>query len=159
MKIVPFKVELSPDEKEFIRAETTRPLHTGWLTKGRYVEQFEASFAAQTGSKYCSALNSGTAALDALCRAFGLPKYEVLVPANTNFGTAAAVIGAGAIPVLYDGGLYATVVQIEERVSSRCGAVVVVHVGGYISPEIFAIRAFCEKRRLLLVEDANRDRK
>jgi len=154
-KIVSFKVELTASEKSYIRREIETVLESGWLTKGKYTKEFEREFAAKSGAKYCSALSSGTVALDAVLRAFGLDAYEVLVPVNSNFGTLAGVIESGALPVLYDGGLYAHVEEIERALTTRTGGVVVVHIGGYISPEIFAIRVLCRNRGLLLIEDAS----
>jgi perosamine synthetase len=153
--IVPFEVAFSADEKAYVVEETARLVDSGWLTKGKHAKQFEEWFAGCTGARYCSSLSSGTAALEAVLRAFKLGGWGVLVPVNTNFGTAAAVIGSGAVPVFYDAGLFARLEQIERAVTRRTRALVIVHIGGYISPEIFAVRAYCRQRRLLLIEDAS----
>lgn len=47
-------------------------------------------------------MNSGTSALEIIFRALGVEGRDVLVPANTNYGTVAAVVHAGGRPVLMD---------------------------------------------------------
>lgn len=47
-------------------------------------------------------MNSGTSALEIIFRALGVEGRDVLVPANTNYGTVAAVVHAGGRPVFMD---------------------------------------------------------
>src|SRR5438105_978858 len=77
-----------------------------WLTKGKYVKEFEDKFAALFGVKYGVAVSSGTDA-DALACAvlydFGANRGdEVIVPALTFVATGNAVLQAGFKPVFVD---------------------------------------------------------
>ena len=85
-------------------------LASGALTLGPYTRGFEAAFAAaHTGPRapspdgpHAVAVASGTAALTIALLALGVRGREVVVPANTFYATAAAVLQAGARPVFAD---------------------------------------------------------
>jgi len=79
---------------------------------------------------------------------------EVLVPSNTNFATGIAVINAGGRLAFYDAGIEATAREIERRLAANVAAVVVVHIGGYVSDEVRRVRALCDRAGVFLVEDA-----
>jgi dTDP-4-amino-4,6-dideoxygalactose transaminase len=72
------------------------------LTLGTYGEEFERRFGDYLGAKHGVAVNSGTSALEIIFRALGVEGRDVLVPANTNYGTVAAVVHVGGRPVLMD---------------------------------------------------------
>jgi perosamine synthetase len=79
------------------------------------------------------------------------------VPTNTFFATAAAAIHAGGAVRLADVSadtLALSVATVEAALSDRTAAVVLVHIGGLITPEAGAIRALCDRRGVVLVEDA-----
>lgn len=126
------------------------------LTLGRHGERFEAEFAAQHGGRLASAVNSGTAALEAILTAVDVRGGEVVVPANTFAATAFAVVRAGARPVFADIRPDLTVDpdDVARRITPRTRAVVTVHVGGLISPATPALAALCERHGVPLVEDA-----
>ena len=66
---------------------------------GPAVETFERAFAAETGSPYCVAVSSGTAALHLSLVAAGVGSGdEVIVPAFTFPGAAGPVVHVGARP-------------------------------------------------------------
>ena len=77
-------------------------LASGQLTLGRYGAALEEKFAAVCGTHHAIAVSSGTAALEIILRALDVAGRDVLVPANTFFATAAAVVHAGGHPVLMD---------------------------------------------------------
>jgi dTDP-4-amino-4,6-dideoxygalactose transaminase len=99
-------------------------------------------------------VNSGTTALEIVMRALGVAGRDVLLPTNTNFATAMAVVAAGGSPVLYDGGLHPDLGDLRGRLSDRVAAVVVVHIGGHLSPELPALRAHLDRLGVPMVEDA-----
>ena len=102
-------------------------------------------------------MNSGTAALEIILRAMDVAGKDVLVPANTFFATAAAVMHAGGTPVLMDtdpASLATAPEEIEARITPNTAGVVVVHVGGMISRRMPEIRALTDAKGLWLVEDA-----
>ena len=70
---------------------------------GPEVAEFERWFAAHSGATYALGVSSGTTAIELVMRAMCAgADDEVVIPANTFIATAAAVIAAGARPVLVD---------------------------------------------------------
>src|SRR5271157_291867 len=149
-----YRIEFDTDEAAAVMEGMRRILTSGRLTLGPYTEEFEARFAALVGSKWAVAVNSGTSALEIILRALRVAGAEVLVPSNTNFATGIAVVNAGGRLAFYDAGLEATACEVERRLTAKVAAVVVVHIGGYISAEIERVRALCDKAGVPLVEDA-----
>jgi dTDP-4-amino-4,6-dideoxygalactose transaminase len=132
-------------------------LRAGILTMGPYVERFEEAFAATVGSRHAVALSSGTAPMEIALRYWEVAGGEVVMTTNTFMATAHAALLAGARPVLADiepACWSSTLDQIRPLVGPRTRAIVVVHVGGLIVPDIEAIAAFCAERGLPLLEDA-----
>jgi len=148
-----------------IAAAVTGMLSSGALTLGPHTREFEAAFAAaHTGPRgpspdgpHAVAVASGTAALTIALLALGVRGREVVVPANTFYATAAAVLQAGARPVFadVDAGTFALdATTTAAALTSRTAAVVAVHIGGLIPPQIDELRALCDERGIALVEDA-----
>jgi len=130
-------------------------LRSGRLTLGKYTERFEQEFAETIGCKYAVAVSCGTAALEVMLRALELNEQsQVIVPTNTNFATAAAAVYAGANVTLVDSGLYIDIEDLKRLISDEIAALIMVHIGGYITPEIETVRQLCEKHEVLLLEDA-----
>lgn len=153
--VPPFRVSFSPNEIEHFLARARDVLESGWLIPGRNNRELEQRFADFIGSAHTVAVSSGTAALEIVMRAARLGGSAVLVPANTNYATAEAAVRAGCRPVLYDAGLYPKLPEIEAAHADDVAALIVVHIGGYLSPELPAVRAWCERRGVLLIEDAS----
>jgi perosamine synthetase len=128
----------------------------GFLTMGSYMEEFERRFAAYTGTRHAVAVSSGTAALEMILRSIGVTGAEVVVPTNTFAATAFAVIHAGGRPVFADCGddLVVDPADVEQRLSRSTKAVVVVHIGGLISPSVLQLQELCRQRGIPLIEDA-----
>ena len=152
--VPPFRVDFTPGETKEILANIETVLNSGRLMLGPITTRFEELFASTVGLAHAVSVNSGSTALEIIYRYIGAAGRDVLVPTNTNFATAAAAIHAGATPIFYDSGLYPDFDDIQRRMTSRTCAVVVVHIGGYISPEMPKIRAFCDSRGIMLIEDA-----
>ena len=132
-------------------------LRSGVLTQGPYLERFETAFARATGVRHAVGMSSGTAPLEVALRFWEVAGGEVVMTTNTFMATVHAAILAGATPVLADidpGALSSRLEQIRPHVGPRTRAVVVVHVGGLIVPDVGEIAAFCAERGLPLLEDA-----
>jgi perosamine synthetase len=100
--VAPFKVGFSASEVEQYLVRARAVLESGWLIPGANNADFEGRFADFVGGSHAVAVASGTAALEIVLRASGLGGSTVLVPANTNYATAEAVLRAGCRAVLYD---------------------------------------------------------
>ena len=165
------RVVFPASDRAEIAAAVTEMLASGALTLGPYTRKFEEAFAAaHTGPRaapdprppapdgpHAVAVASGTAALDIALRAIGVRGREVVVPANTFYATAAAVLQAGARPVFadVDAATFAlSAATTAAALTPRTAAVVIVHIGGLIPPGIDEVRALCDERGIALVEDA-----
>ena len=135
-----------------------------WLTTGRYAERFEREFAEFLGIQHCSLTNSGSSANLLAFMALTSPKLgerritpgdEVITVAAGFPTTVAPIIQYGAVPVFVDVSFPTYNIdasQLEAAVSPRTRAVMVAHTLG--NPfDLAAVRAFCDRHRLWLVED------
>jgi perosamine synthetase len=131
------------------------------LTLGPYTRQFEAAFAAAHSSPgappHAVAVSSGTAALEIALRGAGVAGRDVIIPANTFYATAAAVLAAGGRPVFADidpATFALSPPTVAAALTPATAAVVLVHIGGLITPWVDEIRRACEERGIVLIEDA-----
>lgn len=135
-----------------------------WLTSGRYCDQFEKEFAEILGVKYVSLVNSGSSANLIAFMTLTAPELkerrinrgdEVITVACGFPTTIAPVIQYGAIPVFLDVTLPTyniDVTQLEKALSPKTKAVIVAHSLG--NPfNIKAVKEFCDKNNLWLIED------
>ena len=140
-------------------------LSSGMLTLGPYTRQFEVAFAAAHpagGSpgdqqQHAIATASGTSALEIALRTVGVAGRDVILPANTFYATAAAVLRAGGRPVFADIDAATLALSPDSTLAALTAdtvAVVLVHVGGLISPHVDQLRIACQERGIALVEDA-----
>jgi len=153
--ISPFKVQFSVDEINEYLDSAKDILRRGGLIPGKYNQILEKMFAKFIGTDYAVTTITGTTALEIIYRCLDLKGKDVLVPANTNYATAEAAIRAGANVVLYDSALYPDFNSIKSVVSKKTRALVIVHIGGYITPNIEKIIAFCKEKNIYLIEDAS----
>ena len=151
------KIQFLPEDRAWIAERIQDVLATGQLTLGKYGAEFEQQFAKFCGARHAIAVNSGTSSLEIILRVLGVEGKEVLVPTNTFFATAAAVVHAGAHPVLVDMDPESFAVRpedIERRLTPRTAGVIVVHIGGIVSRRIGELQELVRKKGLWLVEDA-----
>jgi len=145
------------EDRAEIAAAVAEILASGSLTLGPYTGRFEDAFAAAHDAAHAVATSSGTSALNIALQVAGAAGRDVVVPANTFYATAAAVLQAGGRPVFADvelGTLALSRATVEPALTPRTAAVVHVHIGGMISPDITGVRALCEERGIALIEDA-----
>ncbi len=157
-EIPPAKPYFPQEDILLIKNEVEKILQSGMLTLGDYTKRFEAEFAKLCGVSHAVAVNSGTSALEITLRALGLKRGdEALLPTNTFSATASAVIFAGGKPIFADVNAQSLCLDVENAqkyLTSKTRAMIVVHVGGLICPDIKAIRELCEDKQLFLIEDA-----
>ncbi len=151
------RLSIKPPELDEVLEGMKQVLTSGQLTLGQEGKHLEEEFAQFVGAPFACAVNSGTAALEIALRAFGVAGKEVLVPTNTFFATPAAVIHAGGIPRFVDGDPLTLDLDYEslvERCTPACAGVIVVHIGGPVTPCIREVQQFCREHSLFLLEDA-----
>lgn len=130
-------------------------LRSGWYVLGKEVSAFEEEFAAYTGSKYCVGLASGLDALWLAFRVLGIKEGdEVIVQGNTYIASVMGITINGATPVFVEPDDYYQInpVKIEEKITDRTKAILVVHLYGQAS-DMKPIVELCKKYKLRLVED------
>ena len=113
--------------------------------------------AARVQRRHGIAVTNGTAALEAAVVALGLgPGDEVIMPTFTIISCAAAVVRAGATPVLVDSCSQTwnmDVDKMEARITPRTKAILVVHIYG-LPTDMAPVLALAEKHGLKIIEDA-----
>ncbi len=131
-----------------------------WLTKGRFVKEFEEKFAALFGVKYGIAVSSGTDADAIACAVlydFGAKRGdEIIIPALTFVATGNAVLQAGFRPVFVDVNrdtLNIDPDKIEAAITARTRAIMPVHLMGKPA-DMDKIMAIAKKHKLHVIEDA-----
>lgn len=123
---------------------------------GRYIDEFENSFASYSGCSYGVSTNSGTTALHLAVASLGIgEKDEVLVSSLTNMATFFAVLYEGAKPIPIDiepDTLNINPALIEDRINERTKAVLVVHIFGH-PVDMDPILNIARKHKLYVIED------
>jgi len=155
--IPPARIVFSPEDRARILALIDAALQSGSLTLGECGRQLESQFAQLHAAPHAVAVASGSAALEIVLRCVGVQGGEVIVPANTFFATAAAVVHAGGRPRFADveaPSLAVSAETVSVALTPETVAVVVVHIGGLISPQMDAIADLCRQRGVVLIEDA-----
>ena len=151
------KIQFLPEDRTWIAERIQEVLASGQLTLGKYGAEFENEFARVCGVRHAIAVNSGTSALEIILRSLGIEGKRVLVPTNTFFATAAAVVHAGGIPVLIDMDPESFSIRpedVEKNLTPETAGMVVVHIGGIISAQMPALKELAGKNNIWLVEDA-----
>lgn len=157
MRIPPARVYFSEDDRASILESIDEALATGQLTLGNYGKQLEEEFARFVGTKYAVAVNSGTSSIQILMHIYNVRGKEVIIPTNTFFATALGVLHAGGIVKFADCDPETFSVDVESlrtMISEKTVGVIVVHIGGIVSPRMKEIQQLCKDHDLFLVEDA-----
>lgn len=133
-------------------------IRTGWISsEGPFIKQFEEQFSARIGRNYGVAVSNGSVAMDASMIVLGIGAGdEVIMPTFTIISCAAAVVRAGAVPVLVDcdpDTWNMDVAQIEARITLRTKAIMVVHIYG-LPVDMAPLLALAHKHGLKVIEDA-----
>jgi len=152
---VPVNEPLLDGNEERYLVECVR---SGWISsEGPFVKQFESQFAARVGRQFGVAVCNGSVALDLAAVALNLgPGDEVIMPTFTIISCAAALVRAGAVPVLVDCDPLTwnmDVDQIEARITARTKAIMVVHIYG-LPTAMTRILDLAERHGLKVIEDA-----
>ena len=135
-----------------------------WLTSGRYTDEFELKFAQYLGVKYCSLVNSGSSAnlnafmalTSSLLGDRQVKRGDEIITVAAGFPTTVTpIIQYGAIPVFVDVTIpqyNIDVTMLDAALTDKTKAVMVAHTLG--NPfDLSAVKAFCDKNNLWLIED------
>lgn len=135
-----------------------------WLTYGHWSKEFEKGLAAYLGVRWALLVNSGSSANLLAFMALTSPLLgdrqikrgdEVITVAAGFPTTIAPIVQYGAVPVFVDVELETANIdatQLETALSPKTRAVMLAHTLG--NPfNVKAVKAFCEKNNLWLIED------
>jgi dTDP-4-amino-4,6-dideoxygalactose transaminase len=128
----------------------------GYPYPGPKTAELAKRFAEMQGGGYAVPMINGTVTMEVALRAAGIGwGDEVIVPAYTFQATAAAPMGAGAIPVLVDvdPSTYCLDVKAAEKaITLKTKAIIPVHLGHQMA-DMDAIMSLAEKYDLIVIED------
>ncbi|MBI4267983.1 MAG: aminotransferase class V-fold PLP-dependent enzyme, partial [Chloroflexi bacterium] len=151
------RLPYTDEELDFIQNGISEVIKSGYLTMGKKVAQFEKVFADFTGARHAIATSNGTCSLEIILRAIGVTGKTVIVPSNTMFASPASVIHAGARVIFADcqkENLQLDPQDLKRKIRPDTKAVMLVHIGGIISPALDEIKKICAQNNLVLIEDA-----
>ncbi|MBI4223677.1 MAG: DegT/DnrJ/EryC1/StrS family aminotransferase, partial [Deltaproteobacteria bacterium] len=155
--IPPVKAYFPEEDRQWITAQIEEMLSNGQLTLGKWGKAFEEEFAKLAGADHAVAVGSGTEAIEIPLRILDVAGKDVLVPTNTFFATAAAVIHAGGRPVFADSepsDFALSLSSLEKQITPNTVGVILVHIAGIVSKRTEAIADWCRQKGLWLFEDA-----
>ena len=133
-------------------------LRTGWISSaGRYLDEFEAGWAAYCGMRHGVAVSNGTAALDVAVVLLDLkPGDEVIMPTFTIISCAQAIVRGGGRPVLVDSDARTWQMdgrQVAGKITPHTRAIMVVHIYGHPA-DMDPLLDLAGRHNLMVIEDA-----
>jgi dTDP-4-amino-4,6-dideoxygalactose transaminase len=130
---------------------------SGWISKGKRVDEFERCFAEAVNAKAALAVSNGTAALHTILAGLDIgPGDEVILPSLTFISTANAVLYQGATPVLVECDpetFNVTPEILEAAITNKTKALVPVDMNG-MPVDYDAILALGEKHGIPVIADS-----
>ena len=153
-KVPLFDLSIGEEEVQAV----SEVLRSRWISIGDVTRQFETEFAQKHGSKHAIAVCNCTAALHLALRAIGIKEGdEVICPSLTFVATANPILYVGASPVFAEvtsrGDLTISCKDIEEKITEKTRALVVVHYGGWPC-DMERIMQIAKSHGLGVIEDA-----
>jgi perosamine synthetase len=146
--------DLGIDERNLLNSA----FDSGWISShGKYVNEFQTSWAEECGGKYSLAVSNGTVALHLILVALGIgPGDEVIVPSLTFIASVNCISYVGANPVFADVNRDTWCIDVEtikDLITPKTKAVMGVHLYGNASGAT-AVRDLCNEYGILFIEDA-----
>ena len=133
-------------------------IETGWISsEGPFIKALETRFAQFMGCQHGVAVCNGSLAIDLALAALGIrPGDEVILPSFTIISCAAAVVRAGAVPVVVDCTADTWNIDpalIAAKITARTKAIMPVHIYG-LPVDMDPVLELASKHGLFVVEDA-----
>lgn len=143
-----------------IEAQLLEVFRSGWYLLGERLKNFENNFSSYIGSSHAIGVANGLDALRLILKAYiemGIMAVgdEIIVPSNTYIASILAISDNGLVPVLVEPDINSyniDVSKIEEKVSSKTKAILIVHLYGRI---IFSdqLQQIAKENNLKIIED------
>ena len=132
-------------------------LHSGWVSQGPKVKEFETELARYLGVKYAVSVNNCTSALHLAILAFGIKEDDEVLVADFTFPATGHVVSyckAKPIFIDIDPETYNIAPNlIEEKITPRTKAIIPVHIFGQPA-DMDIIMEIAQSYNLRVVEDA-----
>ncbi len=144
-----------PDIDEEEVTKVTNVVRSGWIARGKELEEFEQSLAGYLGVEHVVTVNSGTAAIEVALRSLEIKNREIITTATSCAPTANGIIHAGNIPVLVDISPHDYNIdpeKIEQQITSKTAAILPVHIYGRPA-QMDKIMSIAQKYGLPVIED------
>jgi perosamine synthetase len=159
----PNRISMGKEEKEAAMRVLDSDVLSGFIgaagvffNGGKEVRAFEKLWADEYGFKHAISVNSWTTGLQVAVGAIGIePGDEIICPPYSMSATATVVLFYGGIPVFADldpDRFTLDPKSVEEKITSRTKAIMVVHLFGY-STDMDPIMAIAKKHNLKVIED------
>ena len=143
------------DDRDISEVEAV--LKSDWITTGPKVGEFEKAISEKTGSKFCTAVNSGTSALDIAVASLQLPPgSEIITTPLTFVASSNCILYNNCVPVFADidpETYNISPSEIEKKITPRTRAIIYVDYAGQPC-DIDAIREIADRHGLKTIEDA-----
>ena len=130
-------------------------IDTTSFINGTDVKKFENKFSTKIGSKHCISVANGTDAIYIVLKMLNIGNGdEVITTASSWISTSETITQAGAKPIFVDIDDYYTIdfEKIEEKITNKTKAIIVVHLYGQ-SANLEKIQEITNKYNLFLIED------
>src|SRR6266404_5281262 len=145
---------LDGNEKKYL-AEC---IETGWISsEGPFVKKLELGFSKLMGCAHGVAVCNGSVAIEVALAALRIgPGDEVILPSFTITSCAAAIVRAGAVPVVVDCQRDTWNIDpalIASKITARTKAIMVVHIYG-LPVDMDPVIELARRHNLFIIEDA-----
>lgn len=153
IKIPVYRPSLCGNEKKFV----VECLDSTWISsKGKFIDQFESSFAHFVQAPHAVAVCNGTVAIHLALVVLGIgPGDEVIVPSLTYIASVNAIAYTGAEPVFADS-LEKTwqmdPEDVRRKITPKTKAILAVHLYGHPCG-IEELKKIADSNQLYLIED------
>lgn len=153
-----FDIKFDKSFRASLDKKINKVLDKGFLSNHDFCRLLEKRYSFLNNSKFGLAVSNGTSALEVLLKSINVKNKKVLIGTNTFIATAVAVENCGGIPVPIDiesqfWGLCPE--NLKKSISKDIGAVIVIHIGGIITPLIQEIKSICDSKKVPLIEDCS----
>jgi len=133
-------------------------IDTGWISsEGPFVKKLEVGFSKLMGCAHGIAVCNGSLAIELALAALRIgPGDEVILPSFTIISCAAAIVRAGALPVVVDcqhDTWNMDPALIAGKITSRTKAIMVVHIYG-LPVDMDPVIELARRHDLFIIEDA-----
>ena len=146
---------ITDEDKKAVLAVLERG--TLWGALAPEATALQEEWAEYVGSKYCIALNSGTAALHCAIAAAGIgPGDEVITTAYSFLASATAIMHNNGVPIFVDidpRTFNMDVKQVEAKITPRTKAIVVVDLHG-LPADYDELSEIANRHKIILIEDS-----